>query len=468
VAVRLTLPSGSIPAAAGQWTWIVSILLLAGLLLPARPQFWLNLALLAAAGGLLGALLSERRQAGRSGPAERAALALSAGFAGWILLDFALHGLRSSRPLEWLAILAGLALFWAGRLAARPASDPWPGRFLLALAGLVAVEGAGGLLQGLWPALFMPAARGLDTRACGTFTNPNQYAGWLAAALPAVLFLAFPGRGRSDPWRRVLGAAALAAGLAGLAFSGSRGAAAGLFAGLLAAGLILAAARRRILAAILAGLVLLAFAGTAFRIAWSYHRAQAHAPAGRAAAPPAEPLARRSFAQTLGALGDEARLLTDPAIRDRLAAFFACAWMWRDHPWLGVGPGNFTRHARKYLPGTQDRVFFETGAHCLPLQLLAELGVIGGLFWPAAAAALAIALYRRFRRAGPGSVAARAAFCLGWGALAAWSHNWLDITAVYHPLKYVLPFIAALAVAWPSADEAAPQADSPQSREDAE
>ena len=347
-------------------------------------------------------------------------------------------------------------------------AGPWPGRFLLALAGLVAVEGAAGLLQGLWPALFIPAARGLDTRACGTFTNPNQYAGWLVAALPAVLFLAFPGRGRSAPWRRVLGAAALAAGLAGLALSGSRGAAAGLFAGLLAMGLILAAARRRILALILAGLVLLALAGAAAGLVWSYHRARAPQAGIPAAPPPPETPGRRTLLQTLGVFGSEERFLTDLSIRDRLAALLASARMWRDHPWLGVGPGNFTRHARRYLPATQDRVFFETGAHCLPLQLLAELGLIGGLFWPAAAAALAIALYRRFRRAGPGSVAARAAFCLGWGALAAWSHNWLDITAVYHPLKYVLPFIAALAVAWPPADEAAPQADSPQSRGDAE
>ena len=123
--------------------------------------------------------------------------------------------------------------------------------------------------------------------------------------------------------------------------------------------------------------------------------------------------------------------------------------MWKDHPWLGVGPGNYTRFAPQYLHETRDPVFFNTGAHSLPFQWLAELGVIGGLIWPTTFGLMLVTLYRRLRQAPPGSQAARTAFCLGWSFFAVWIHNLVDITVVYHPLKYVFPFLAALAVAWP-------------------
>jgi hypothetical protein len=428
----------------GRWSWMVGILFLIGLLLPAPVQFPANAVLLAAAGLLLAARVWAVRRSWFAGAVKMGPI-LAILTAGWVLLDLALHRCQSNRPLEWLALLTGLALFWLARFASGPDAGRWPVRYLGALLALAAAEGLLGVLQVLWPAGLPPGlCSSYSARACGTFSNPNQYAGLMAAAIPLAGLLALSQIGRTRTFlRRACPAAAGAAVLAGLLASGSRGALAGLLVGLAITGAVFIAARRRLVLAAAAGLVLLGLAGGGLLLIRDGLR-----PTAPPAAGPAEN-GRNGFVQTLRSLGRGGRIWADPTARGRLEAVRACGRMWRDHPWIGVGPGNYTRFASDYLPNPINPVFFETGAHSLPFQWLAELGVLGGLLWPAAFGLMVVVLYRRLRRAPRGSPEVLAAVCLSWAFFAVWLHNLVDITVVYLPLKYVFPFLAALAAARP-------------------
>lgn len=70
----------------------------------------------------------------------------------------------------------------------------------------------------------------------------------------------------------------------------------------------------------------------------------------------------------------------DETARARAAVMLAAWEVWRDHPLLGVGPGQFSPlYARDYLDreysvGHEPRA---AAAHCLYLQMGAELGIVG-------------------------------------------------------------------------------------------
>lgn len=67
----------------------------------------------------------------------------------------------------------------------------------------------------------------------------------------------------------------------------------------------------------------------------------------------------------------------------RTQIWTAAGWMFLEHPWLGVGPGNYTAmmldggYAQRFLPWFPQSGGGVEQAHNLPLQVAAETGVIG-------------------------------------------------------------------------------------------
>ncbi len=112
----------------------------------------------------------------------------------------------------------------------------------------------------------------------------------------------------------------------------------------------------------------------------------------------------------------------DPTLREREYMWRSGLSMWREHPWLGWGPGGVKREYRNYaLPEAGKK---RTGhVHNTPLQILVERGVIGLAAWLSiwiAFYARAIALLRRLpgdlhreRALVTGSLAALTGFLMG-------------------------------------------------------
>jgi len=82
-------------------------------------------------------------------------------------------------------------------------------------------------------------------------------------------------------------------------------------------------------------------------------------------------------------LSSRVRSVIDPndiTARERLYMWRSGLAMWREHPWLGVGPGGVKRSYRNYaLP---EAIKKTTGhVHSSPLQILVERGVVGLTAW---------------------------------------------------------------------------------------
>jgi hypothetical protein len=188
----------------------------------------------------------------------------------------------------------------------------------------------------------------------GTFTNPNSFAGYLALLLPATVgFAVVAWRRRDTTWQIV--AALFAAGLvaAALFLTHSRGA--NLAVLLVGAGLALWFGRhfvRRHLAWAAGGLALLVVAGVA----------ASRVPGARTAV--------NKAGQSLGL---------------RLNYWTAARGMIRDHPWLGIGPGNFRRHYARYMVSTTHLGEKITDPHNFAFEVWTSAGVF-------ALAGLALAL----------------------------------------------------------------------------
>ncbi len=79
------------------------------------------------------------------------------------------------------------------------------------------------------------------------------------------------------------------------------------------------------------------------------------------------------------------RLLTltdpdDPTVRERIHMWRSGLAIWREHPWLGVGPGGVKREYRHYAQPEASKK--QTGhVHNTPLQILVERGVVGLAAW---------------------------------------------------------------------------------------
>lgn len=232
---------------------------------------------------------------------------------------------------------------------------------LLAAAALEALVGWYQFFARVGPPSF---AIGPFLRAYGTFGQPNPFAGYLNTALPLALGLllgAWQTRAATD--RRLLALAALTVALAGpaLLMSMSRGAWLGMAAAVAA---MLAAAGhvgRRVLLGSMALALLLAFAATLDLL------------------PPAIVARIADTVAWFGVFDARSVPLTPEnyAVVDRMAHWQAAWEMYREHPLLGIGPGQYTVYYPEFrLPLWPDP---KIHAHNFYLQTLAETGVVGFL-----------------------------------------------------------------------------------------
>jgi len=99
-------------------------------------------------------------------------------------------------------------------------------------------------------------------------------------------------------------------------------------------------------------------------------------------------------------LRERALTMTDPndvTVKERTYMWRSGIAMWREHPWLGVGPGGVKREYRHYAQA--EALMKRTGhLHNSALQILVELGVAGLLAWLWIWAAFFTEAVRLFRR----------------------------------------------------------------------
>jgi O-antigen ligase len=99
-------------------------------------------------------------------------------------------------------------------------------------------------------------------------------------------------------------------------------------------------------------------------------------------------------------LRERALTMTDPddvTVKERLYMWRSGIAMWREHPWLGVGPGGVKRDYRHYAQA--EALMQRTGhLHNSALQILVETGVAGLLAWLWIWAAFFTEAVRRLRR----------------------------------------------------------------------
>jgi len=255
--------------------------------------------------------------------------------------------------LKWLELL--LALMIVVDLAQQPnAARLVIGATFLAAAA-EAAYGAVQFLTDSGPATF--DLQGV-LRAFGHFDQPNPFAGYLTIVLPLAVCMALC---RANPLL-FRGFALCAAGLMaiGIGLSQSRGA----WLGAAVAFLCLLVAwnrftRRLLIPLGLAGALLLALAFTG--------------------ALPAAILDRISQAVEYFGVFDVRTVEATPdnwAVVERMAHWQAGWYMFLDHPWLGVGAGNYAQAYPSYFVGSWIEPLGH--AHNYYINMLAELGIVGG------------------------------------------------------------------------------------------
>ncbi len=247
-------------------------------------------------------------------------------------------------------------------------------RHALRLACAVVVAGVAEALLGcvqyvLATGLLGPG--GANIRVFGTFDQPNPFGGYLNLALPFALALALFGRDARLRW--VMGGAS-ALLLFAEYLSGSRGALLGLVAALLVLAMLGWRIERKV------GLALLALA-PAVAIAWFTRLIPAR-------------LEDRLLAQfrvndvNLNAQLNDANFSTI----ERLAHWVAGLRMFRAHPLLGVGAGNYdAAYAHYKVPGWDESL---THAHNYYINVAAETGILGLLAFLAVTAAALWVVWR--------------------------------------------------------------------------
>jgi O-antigen ligase len=335
--------------------------------------------------------------------------------------------------LKWLQVLA----LYLATVALLPRQRVgWLIAGVLAAAAAQALLGLYQFLTQSGPDAFILLGRFM--RAFGAFRQPNPYAGYLGLVAPLAISLAlwsWSNRRRTGIRLSVaLGAVAALISL-GLLVSWSRGA--WLAFGAAVAVVILAHSRR-------AAPAVLALTGAAI-LALSV--------SGAADLLPASVTGRLSELQQYVGLIDVARTEVNDAnfsVIERIAHWQAALAMWRDHLWLGVGPGNYAVVYDQYnLP----RWYEPLGhAHNIYLNFAAEAGLLGllayGWLWLAG-------LWQALRRAAaPDRFAAAVGAGILGGLVAASVHNFFDnlwVQHIYLTLALLLGLLAVLAA--PSPDE---------------
>ena len=318
---------------------------------------------------------------------------------------------------EWFKWAEFTALYLVATQVLDRRSATWTLVALFAAGALQAVLGSYQFINQAGPEAFIIQERFM--RAYGTFGQPNPYAGYLGYLFPVAASLTLSA---FDRWRRgrerinlALAAACSAmtgALLMGIIMSWSRGAWLGVVAGSF---VVIALRSRRSAILAVGALIVLTLSLAAFGTGWM-------------------PGIIANRVDDLGSyIGgpDPARTeITDAnfAVLERLAHWRAGQRMFADHPWLGVGIGNYgTAYGDYALP----HWYLPLGhAHNAFINFLAEVGVIGFaafiFFW------LGIAwLAGRAAASGDGYAAA-----LGIGILGAWAylsvHSLFDNLFVQH------------------------------------
>ncbi|HZT81277.1 MAG TPA: O-antigen ligase family protein [Gemmataceae bacterium] len=202
------------------------------------------------------------------------------------------------------------------------------------------------------------AERIQQNNAFATFAHPNSFAGYLALLLPAAVGYAAAGwRFEPRSWQTW--------GLTGCAV-------------VTGAALWLTHSRGAILAALLVGAAAAAFA---WRDALQRHK-------GRALAAAAAVAVLVALATQLGPVQAGLNKACDSlALR---FGYWQAAWaMIQDHPWFGVGPGNFDRWYLRYMLPTAHETLRD------PHNFLLEIWATSGLFAALCLVAALVAFYRQ-------------------------------------------------------------------------
>jgi putative inorganic carbon (hco3(-)) transporter len=255
--------------------------------------------------------------------------------------------------LKWLELL--VALLIVCDLAREPTTARWVIGAMLVASAAEATYGVAQFFTDSGPGAF--ALQGA-LRAFGHFEQPNPFAGYLATVLPLAVCVALsPANTRAF---RVLAVAASVLLVVGIGLSQSRGA--WLGAGVAGICLLLAwsrATRRLLIPGALGGtlIVALALAGLL----------------------PGSVLDR--LGQTIEYFGVfDVRTVEATsenwAVVERMAHWQAGWYMFLDHPWLGVGAGNYAEAYAEYFVGSWREALGH--AHNYYLNILAELGLVGG------------------------------------------------------------------------------------------
>ena len=263
--------------------------------------------------------------------------------------------------VKWIEVLALYVMV----------ANTMTGRWKKALVATLLGTGALAALHGIYQFLFQVGPEefvlfGRFMRAFGTFEQPNPYAGYLGLTLPLaiglILAVVVPmGRRVSSRWLVWAGGTGLLMAVA-LAMSWSRGAWLGVVAGI---GVMLVAVAARSGRAAMLGVVLAVLLGYLILAG------------GLSLLPPSIVQRFSDFMPYLGVADVRGVEVTDAnfAVLERMAHWQSAIAMWTDHPWLGVGVGNYeVAYARYALPLWSSPLGH---AHNYYLNVGAETGIVG-------------------------------------------------------------------------------------------
>lgn len=282
--------------------------------------------------------------------------------------------------LKWLEVLI-LYIFVA---------NEFDGRWARALIAVVMGTGALAALHGIYQFLFQVGPEGFVLfgrfmRAYGTFEQPNPYGGYLGLTLPLVVgivagaLLPIAGRAKGR-WLLLAGGAGLLM-LAALAMSWSRGAWLGFAAASAAMLAAIVARSGRAAALILVLVVIVAYVVLAAGIGL----------------PPAVAQRLSDFLPYVGLADVRGAEVTDAnfAVLERMAHWQSALGMWTDHPWLGVGAGNYEANYAQYALPQWPLALGH--AHNYYLNIAAEAGILGLAFYLLLWGAALVAAWRATR-----------------------------------------------------------------------
>lgn len=278
--------------------------------------------------------------------------------------------------VKWVEVLALYVL------VANEIKGQWRRALVFVLLGTGALAAVQGILQFLFqsgPEEFILFGRFM--RAYGTFEQPNPYAGYLGLTLPVAIGLIWAaivrvGERVSGRWLVWAGGSGALMAIA-LVMSWSRGAWLGAAAaiGVMVVAVAARSGRAAVLGVVLALLsVYLLLAG------------------GLGFLPPSVVQRFSDFVPYLGVMDVRGMEVTDAnyAVLERMAHWQSAIAMWTDHPWLGVGIGNYEiAYARYALPqwahplGHAHNYYLNIGAEAGVVGLIAYLFLWGAALWQA-------------------------------------------------------------------------------------